>query len=613
MINLLLTLLLVHYAYILIFKPKSTTLNCGLFGWGGKDTKDFNRDKFDKLGIFNEARGTHSCGIGVDGEIYIGVDGNKVYRDFIYCTYDNNPTEYPVVIGHTRLATYGLHTVANAHPFGFGTNKDGRFNFVGAHNGTLINHEGLAKQYNVDTESYNNNIKRTKIDSEILLEIISKSQNFKVLSQYNGAAALIFTDTNKPNVLYCYHGKSKKYSDDVKEVEERPLYFYQESKNSVYVSSMEDSLEAIGGDTDTIFEFEHNTVYEIVDGDAINAKKYKIRRSDNFQKKSHYGNYYSTSGGWSHKKNYNKNPFDDKKDKDVIKLPKNASMIKDMYNIHNENKSIDINKTKGRIYFNKLRYWRNGHLINGCYMWVPKYGFYFLDTDIKRAEKSFWHYVNKPFYEGDFVMTNEDNIPEKDLFIPFNHSEGNEIKEPFIHTFYQGIRVKTSRDYIACREQEKVNKPFSTDALSMCSYHPIIEMNSDASSEYQDIMHDGTVFTGTICPLGSNYIYTIEEGNCVHIDKLAKSKTKELLKLDELEKELLKEEDKSKSNVYNLSEDLLDKDIDEMFMKNFRDFPRYIKRLKIYEKNFDKAALAIEIMERYIKDSRALVTLEINE
>src|SRR4030042_2821699 len=284
MINIILGLLILNTLGILILKPKLDTLNCGIFAWAGKDPRKFNKTKLDVLGIYNEVRGGHSCGIAKDGEISIGIDKNKAYKDFLSTTGYDAPKKYPVVIGHTRQSTYGAHTVANAHPFGFGMIGDG-YEFMGCHNGTLLNHNDLAIEFEIDiNETVSGSIPgvkvtRSKIDSEILLEILYKSKKYKVLSAYNGAAALVFTNVTKPNVINCFHGKSRKRDvENLEQEEERPLFYWQESKNSVYISSMDSSLSAIGGNEETIKEFEFNTVYEITDGNVVTAKKIKVTR-----------------------------------------------------------------------------------------------------------------------------------------------------------------------------------------------------------------------------------------------------------------------------------------------------------------------------------------------
>ena len=77
---------------------------CGIFAWSGKDPKKFNKDKFDKLGIFNIDRGKDSCGVSFDGEVYYGLNTEKLYSKFIV-NREIKPLKYPVVIGHTRQAS----------------------------------------------------------------------------------------------------------------------------------------------------------------------------------------------------------------------------------------------------------------------------------------------------------------------------------------------------------------------------------------------------------------------------------------------------------------------------------------------------------------------------
>ena len=270
---------------------------CGIFAWSGKDPKKFNKDKFDKLGIFNIDRGKDSCGVSFDGEVYYGLNTEKLYSKFIV-NREIKPLKYPVVIGHTRQASIGnIVNETNAHPFGFGNNSEGNYEFIGCHNGTLYNHKDLASTFKIDTaetikvqSDHNPNgfyeSFRQKIDSEILLEIIYKTKNFKVLSQYNGAAALVFTNTNEPNVIYVWKGASKWYDYTNYHIEEeRPLFYYKETKNSLYISSIQESLETIGGIANVnLFTFSPNTIYKITDGDVEHAEKTPISRNNAFQK-----------------------------------------------------------------------------------------------------------------------------------------------------------------------------------------------------------------------------------------------------------------------------------------------------------------------------------------
>ena len=60
MVNITLILLLLHYIGLHIFKPKLDTFNCGIGGYIGNN---FNKYKFNILGLYNDTRGGDSCGI----------------------------------------------------------------------------------------------------------------------------------------------------------------------------------------------------------------------------------------------------------------------------------------------------------------------------------------------------------------------------------------------------------------------------------------------------------------------------------------------------------------------------------------------------------------------
>lgn len=84
-----------------------------------------------------------------------------------------------IIIGHNRAATKGSITARNAHPF----HVD---NICLVHNGTLWNHEELAK---------------TEVDSEAIAVALSKDTPQNVLPRIRGAFALVWFD-QKENALF---------------------------------------------------------------------------------------------------------------------------------------------------------------------------------------------------------------------------------------------------------------------------------------------------------------------------------------------------------------------------------------------------------------------------
>lgn len=268
-------------------KQPNTALACGIFSWAGSDVSLFDQAKYNILGIFNVSRGKDSCGVYYDGDVYYGIGARSNYLDFIK---ENriDLIQSPIVIGHTRAASPGNKVdVDNAHPFLL-ENEEGVYNFVGCHNGTIYNSKDLAKKYDVPTEVAIPNAKifpfnRTLIDSEIILRILQKTKNYEVLKEYNGGAALVWSFLEEPNVIYAFKGASKQNNYAKIEITERPLHYFQDKEGSLYISSLDDSLKAVGGEKETIGEFDENTIYIIKDGDIENAQKIVISRENSIQ------------------------------------------------------------------------------------------------------------------------------------------------------------------------------------------------------------------------------------------------------------------------------------------------------------------------------------------
>jgi len=513
---------------------------CGIFGWAGKTVKQFDKAKFDIQGLYNNDRGGDSCGVTTDGEIYYGITTSKNYGAFLVNSNYPKPLEIPTVIGHTRKSSSGTVNVDNAHPFGFGMNED-KFAFIGVHNGTLHNQEDLAKEFNVEISVFKQNehgakvFDRRKIDSEVLLESIYRSKDFKVLSDYIGGAALLFTSTLEPNVLYAFRGASRIDKNGAHTlIDERPLYCYTESKYSSYFSSMSESLTAIGGvEGETIFELEENTVYKITNGDYMNATTIKISRANSHQKAftayTHYSNRsaWGDSCGFGSEKKGAGTLFPAKKENSTV-ISINTEGITDI----REEKIERFHNSP--IYMQKLRYWRNGHLISGVYTYIPRYGFKLLAEDTKDVFKNKAEIIGKPFnlILGEFgdYDSNSANVT-----VPFTFA--SKSTPPLLY-FGEGILLEEELDYVAWRSKTKI---FTTSDLSCMSKHPIISLTDRVStSKNQNIIKGGLPFTGNISPLGSNKVYYIENGNLIKIALIDSDRKPETLPSEEAKTETKK-------------------------------------------------------------------------
>lgn len=489
---------------------------CGIIAFAGSNVKSFNKDKFNILGILNETRGKHSCGVALDGEVYKGVDGFKVFRDFAAYSDYGVPVQHPTVIGHTRHATGGAHNLDNTHPFSFKHHSQDEVNaFIGVHNGSLHNELELAEEFGVDSSVESTRVNsvtkntttvfRNKIDSEILLEIIFKTGKYDVLSKYNGAAALVWYNPSEPNVMYCYHGKSKKNTYDTQATEERPL-FYCEIDGGTYISSIHDSLLVIGGDIEDIHAFEHNKVYKITNGDVLNAEKTSVDRSDSFIAAQYRSKQPKPSCGLGLGQS----------DKKQLRLPVD-SVNSNLLNIFCEEPTFNVNSLKGKIYFNKLRYWRNGHLANGVFTFIRGYGYYHLGYDIPSATTRFKELLNKEFVlpEGYFSLTKT----SVGAFIPFKtdmtRGDDKDLVNPPFEYIYEGVALKTRLDF---SQLQNASVYINTKILSHASKHPIVNVNTYKRANSQNIYHDGVLYTGRFTVLGSEKLYNIKGGNLVGIN-----------------------------------------------------------------------------------------------
>lgn len=253
MFNLFLISSIINMLYIRI-NGVNILLNCGLFGFSGKDGNKPDLRKLLVLGLYNRTRGTDSTGYYYNGNIVKGVDKMADFKDFIV---DNRftPGDLPFenLMAHTRKSTYGSNSLENAHPHVVG-------NLVQTHNGTLKNIWELCKKYDIDHG-------KIHVDSIGLATIIEKV-GFQPLNEYTGAAALTMVFMDDPESLYLYHGASREKEAETI-WEERPM-FTLKTKEGLYYSSMKESLTMINTSKTNVPEIlPHNKVWLIKNGNIV--------------------------------------------------------------------------------------------------------------------------------------------------------------------------------------------------------------------------------------------------------------------------------------------------------------------------------------------------------
>lgn len=255
---------------------------CGIAGFNLKNISEKDINDFQLLGCLNMSRGRHSSGLYINNwtNKYAN-EWSEFIKDFNLHSEMNYFKENNIGMLHTRHATIGGKTTANAHPFvikdpSLGKNPDEQWKIVFQHNGTISNIGELCKKYNIERD-------HSKTDSEHLGKIIANS-GYKVLSEYEGAAALSWVemDGRKPEdySLFLWKGASKYYHNQNTKIVERFLHFV-ETENGIWFCSERESLELVFP-SEKVNPVPANTVIEIRNGKIIN--KTKIKR-DVFEKK----------------------------------------------------------------------------------------------------------------------------------------------------------------------------------------------------------------------------------------------------------------------------------------------------------------------------------------
>lgn len=253
----ILIIIAILYGLSLIFNPKPNVLGCGLIGFipNHKNHKA-NLDWIKIILSYNTFRGTDSCGIYMNHWVDWGVDKESDVRKWLAnneLKYEDKTTNF-VIMGHTRKSTRGANTAANAHPFLLDNDsKKNHKQLVLAHNGTINNIWSLANKRKINHTDI-------KVDSLALAKIIFETENYDVLKEYTGGAALLMQDPYEPNSMVIFKGASTNRSGV--EEDERPLY-YLKTGHGIYISSMDTSLYACAGPSADVKSFESNKVIKI--------------------------------------------------------------------------------------------------------------------------------------------------------------------------------------------------------------------------------------------------------------------------------------------------------------------------------------------------------------
>lgn len=355
MLTVVLVLLLFH---TLLVKPKPGMLCCGLFGGS------FNQPIADKiiwrlktLGLFNQSRGSDSCGIYNGDDLIKGVDGNKKFYDFVVNVgVPPNSGKNNVFIGHTRNSTMGAHTAENAHPFNIADK------LIFAHNGKIENAWELCRLNDIDSLPLH-------VDSQGLGHLLAKVGT-SILEKYKGYAAILSHDLSKPGVLYAYHGAAKRWKTDDKLEEERPLFFMK-TPEGIYFSSMKDSLLFIKEKDDSEPEtLPHNIVFTIKDGVVIKQSKYIHREEVNvFSAPSTTHTNTTVYPGY---KNYNSdsNSGTNSRTGKAWSSSDTNSQTPEYHNISLETLPKEFSTDDG-IYYYRNRYWVNTDKCDGVINVLP--------------------------------------------------------------------------------------------------------------------------------------------------------------------------------------------------------------------------------------------------
>nr|WP_295973085.1 glutamine--fructose-6-phosphate transaminase (isomerizing) [uncultured Bacillus sp.] len=175
---------------------------CGIVGYiGNQDSKEILLKGLEKL----EYRGYDSAGIALMGDENIRIFKEKGRIADLRKIVDPNFSAN-IGIGHTRWATHGVPSQANAHPH---KSASGRFTLV--HNGVIENYEAVKREYLMDVPLMSDT------DTEVIVQLVEKFVNTglsveeafrSALKQLKGSYAIALLDEFNKDMIYVAKNKS---------------------------------------------------------------------------------------------------------------------------------------------------------------------------------------------------------------------------------------------------------------------------------------------------------------------------------------------------------------------------------------------------------------------
>lgn len=379
------------------YKVDSSKLYCGLVGFCSDKPAD--KGNIRTLLMYNQERGEDSTGWAMNNIITKENDNVKKFltkNKLHFSTQDTNFT----FIAHARKASSGgKFNKELAHPFGIykdGTEKDD-YDLILAMNGTMTNTLEFAKEFGMEYKVAVNS------DTQILARTIAKlgeKEYIKALEGYDGTATLLFFTPRFNNTLMVFKDP------------ERPLFYWNKTPHEMYISSLEESLVAIGAEELDVKSFEDNTLYRITKGKI--TKQTKIERKPI---KKEVITYYGGYGGM-----YSKNAVHGGGQQTKFLNSNNNNGNIDLFKIELLNR---VNKSGNHVYCMIDRYYRNGHPINDN-LWLNVDG---KIGNINEEGYKEYFFVNgymlkdKTSYENIKVKCNENNTLSLQKFKDFKLSQ----------------------------------------------------------------------------------------------------------------------------------------------------------------------------------------------